>query len=214
MSNYYIVTYQDVNGAIIRNSVKANSPEEVRREWRKYAEFISVEVEISEYEQQAIEFLEAANAEMFIKFGGTTKNELWDEKENRNFYHVTIKTPRGEMALKFWDSLNNTEKCNLSFENYCAKFHHCYSNAMNLKEKIDAKRGYKLYKFQHMPKEYDILACLTKYDPGTFEDFCFEYGYDTDSRRAEIIYFLCQKEYKDLSRIFTAEQLEQLAEIN
>ena len=28
------------------------------------------------------------------------------------------------------------------------------------------------------PSEYDILACLEKYDPGSYEDFCSEYGYE------------------------------------
>ena len=64
------------------------------------------------------------------------------------------------------------------------------------------------------PTEYDILACLTKYDPGTFEEFCSDYGYDEDSRTAEKIYIAVVREYKQLERIFTTEQLEELAEIN
>lgn len=63
------------------------------------------------------------------------------------------------------------------------------------------------------PSNYDILACLTKYDPGTFEDFCCEFGYDEDSRRAERIYFEVQKEYKNLTKIFTEEQMEELRDI-
>ena len=64
------------------------------------------------------------------------------------------------------------------------------------------------------PNEYDILACLTKYYPETFEDFCSEFGYDEDSRSAEQIYLACVKEYKQLTRIFTDEQMEELREIN
>ncbi len=30
------------------------------------------------------------------------------------------------------------------------------------------------------PTAYDILACLTKYEVGTFDDFCSNFGYDTD----------------------------------
>ena len=33
------------------------------------------------------------------------------------------------------------------------------------------------------PSVYDIFACLQKYDPETFEDFCAEFGYDTDSKK-------------------------------
>ena len=50
--------------------------------------------------------------------------------------------------------------------------------------------------------------------PETFEDFCSEFGYDEDSRSAEQIYLACVKEYKQLTRIFTDEQMEELREIN
>lgn len=52
------------------------------------------------------------------------------------------------------------------------------------------------------PDMYDILACLTKYDPGTFEDFCGNFGYDTDSRSAERTYKAVCKEYKAVERLF------------
>jgi len=64
-----------------------------------------------------------------------------------------------------------------------------------------------------MPTSYDILSCLTKYDPGTFENFCGDYGYDTDSRKAEKTYKAVVKEYEGLSKVFTAEQLEEMQEI-
>ena len=63
------------------------------------------------------------------------------------------------------------------------------------------------------PTCYDILACVTKYDPGIFEDFCSAYGYDSDSISAFKTYVEVQKEYKGISRLFTEEQMEQLREI-
>jgi hypothetical protein len=35
------------------------------------------------------------------------------------------------------------------------------------------------------PTAYDVLTCLTKYDPESFDNFCAEYGYDNDSRKVE-----------------------------
>ena len=52
------------------------------------------------------------------------------------------------------------------------------------------------------PSAYDILACITKNDPGTFEDFCSEFGYDTDSRKAEKVYKAVVREWKGISRVF------------
>lgn len=64
-----------------------------------------------------------------------------------------------------------------------------------------------------MPTAYDVLACITKYDPYGFEDFCADYGYDSDSRKAEKIYKAVCKEWDNVNNLFTEEQIEQLQEI-
>lgn len=63
------------------------------------------------------------------------------------------------------------------------------------------------------PKPYDVLACLQKYDCGTFEDFCSDFGYDTDSRKAYKIYKGVLREWKNVERLFTPDQIELLQEI-
>jgi len=63
------------------------------------------------------------------------------------------------------------------------------------------------------PRAYDVLACIGKNDPGLFEEFCREFGYETDSRRAEKTYKAVVKEWKNVSAFFTAEELEALQEI-
>lgn len=67
------------------------------------------------------------------------------------------------------------------------------------------------------PTEYDILACLEKYDVGTFEDFVNEFGYDIsepdDSRCVKRIYKAAIREYQDLCRCFTEDQIDSLREI-
>jgi len=56
--------------------------------------------------------------------------------------------------------------------------------------KITLKKDGKQYTFNfgqsiaegsNEPTLYSVLACLQKYDVGTFEDFCNEFGYDTDN---------------------------------
>jgi hypothetical protein len=63
------------------------------------------------------------------------------------------------------------------------------------------------------PTMYDVLTCLTKYDVGTFNDFCNEYGYNNDSIAAHKIYKNVAREYKNMLRVFGAELLEQMQEI-
>lgn len=67
---------------------------------------------------------------------------------------------------------------------------------------------------QTAPTEYDVLAALTKYDPENFNNFCSEYGYDTDSRKAEKIYKAVQKEYNNIIRLFGEDEtIEELRNI-
>ena len=62
------------------------------------------------------------------------------------------------------------------------------------------------------PTMYDILTCLTKYNPETFENFCGEYGYNTDSIKALETYKAVQREFNGVNRLFS-DVLEQLQEI-
>ena len=67
------------------------------------------------------------------------------------------------------------------------------------------------------PNAYDVLSCLTKYDVGTIDGFVAEFGYEVnnwgDVKRIEKIYKGCKKEYRNICRIFTEEQIEALCEI-
>ena len=68
-------------------------------------------------------------------------------------------------------------------------------------------------KEHRLPTMYDILAAITKYDPGTFENFCADFGYDTDSRRAEKTYHAVVGEWKDFSALFPEGIPEEIQEI-
>lgn len=64
------------------------------------------------------------------------------------------------------------------------------------------------------PTAYDMLAALTKYDPGSFANFCRGYGYNEDSRRAERTYKAVKREWAKVDRFFTAAELVELHDIN
>jgi hypothetical protein len=70
------------------------------------------------------------------------------------------------------------------------------------------------------PSKYDILSCLTKYDPEYFEFFCDNYGYSyetkNEKRKIEKIYYAVVREWKGVERIFgdfTTEQWDEFREI-
>lgn len=60
------------------------------------------------------------------------------------------------------------------------------------------------------PDEYDILSCASSdlYCPADFEDFCAEYGYDVDSRKAEKTFKACRAQSERLQRIFDTEEMQ------
>jgi hypothetical protein len=135
--------------------------------------------QISSYEQQAIDFLEANHIEFTSVFIGHDKH-FPDDKESRDRWLCTFK--KREHPIK-------------AFE---VRFGQSIENSKNGKSK---------------PSAYDVLTCLTKNDPGTFEDFCGDFGYDEDSRKSEKIYRAVQTEWRNVSRFFTSTELEQLQEI-
>lgn len=90
---------------------------------------------------------------------------------------------------------------------------------------ITLKRGSRSYTFtfgqsindteKHIaPNAYDVLASLEKYDVGTFEDFCSDFGYDTDSRKAEKTYQAVKEQFTQLQTLFNDTELAEMAEIN
>lgn len=65
------------------------------------------------------------------------------------------------------------------------------------------------------PDMYDILACLTKYDPCTYTDFCAEFGYAGGEDSLET-YHNVKKEWEAVLRLFGPENgkcMEELREI-
>lgn len=153
---------------------------------------------MNEYIKQATEFLQKTHAKMKIEYVGLAVNKEWKEKQKRCLYEITLTSPRGSMIFDFWDSIRNTEIRTMPFDAY---------NVQANKELAAKKKA-------AVPSVYDVLACLQKCDPGTFENFCSDYGYDDDSRTAMRVYLAVQNEYTQLARLFTPEQMEELAEIN
>lgn len=72
------------------------------------------------------------------------------------------------------------------------------------------------YAFATDPTSADVLSCLlmdaTSIDNyGTFEDWCSDFGYDTDSRKVEKIYKDCEKTNKKLHK-FLGEDFDLFVE--
>lgn len=172
------------------------------------------------YQQQAIDFLKSTNTEMQIVFSHNGKH-FEDDKEARDIYNVTIKRGSRKISFKFGNSLADSG----FYASYGRTKYAIPYNKLNLTD-VELRRFVKInlqYDFGNAksdqiirpksPTEYSVLACLQKYDVGTFEDFCSEFGYDEDSKKAEKTYNAVVKEYDNVCKIWSDEEIEQLQEI-
>ena len=139
-----------------------------------------------------------------------------DDKEKRDVYKITITRGARKFIFSFGQSLAASGKYILYYDNQ--KYERGYRfQESELKTIRCAFIGYgRVYdknKDYQIPDAYSVLACLTKYDPGSFENFCGDFGYDTDSRRAEKTYKAVQDEYKNVKMLWSDAEIEKLREI-
>lgn len=187
----------------------------------------------TEYDKQAREFLEKTGTSFKAEFLKYDKY-FYNDKEKRDIYNITLQ--RGEREYKF------TFGQSIAESGFKTKDRQFLKLSVELRKKFETLRKenkslggqyvgwnsqfYALYGFCltsneireskafKYPKPYDVLACLTKYDSGTFENFCSEFGYEEDSRNAEKIYFAVCKEYENIQRLYNENEMDLLREIN
>ena len=177
----------------------------------------------SKYEQQAEAFLNATKTAFKCEFLRHGKHFI-DDKDTRDIYKITLTRGKRSYTFNFGQSIADSgfyytmgkQKVNID-RKYLLQ-----ENKQNLIHHIRREANYQFVNngksdtihYPIAPTAYDVLACLTKNDPGTFEDFCSEFGYDEDSRKAEKIYNAVLDEWKNVCALFTDEEIEQLQEIN
>jgi len=78
--------------------------------------------------------------------------------------------------------------------------------------KVKISRNGKSYTFKYgqaivlrgkAPNICDIIECLTKYHPGDFKNFCYEFGYSDDSIKARKTYKAVLKEFTAVEKLFS-----------
>jgi len=105
------------------------------------------------------------------------------DKVKRDVYEITLKRNKKEHTFKFGQSI--------------------FNSGPQIKERGRIKA----------PTAYDVLVYLQKYDIGTLDNFCSDFGYDTDSKKATEIYFKVQEEYNNVCLLFH-DVIDDLVEIS
>ena len=173
----------------------------------------------SKYEQQAEAFLKATNTEFKCEFLFNGKY-FCDDKEMRDVYRITLTRGRRSYTFQFGQSIVNSgfyytkgRKVNQIDRSQLTNKHLVAWIKLRDYDFLNNGTSDTIH-YPIAPTAYVVLACLTKSDPCTFEDFCSTYGYDEDSRKAEKIYNAVLDEWKNVCALFTDGEIEQLQEIN
>lgn len=157
---------------------------------------------MSEYTEQAEKFLQDTGTTLIIEYQYTGPYFQGDN-DKRDVFRFTLKNAKGAYSSTFADSIRNSaDRAN------CAKGY----PIRNTGERAKRAKGYK------KPSAYDILACLEKYEPDTFDNWLLDTGYIgqpiSDYPKVLKMWMSCVAQYRGLQKIFTDAQMEQLREIN
>jgi len=168
---------------------------------------------MTDYQKQATDFLAATNTEFKCEFLEHGKH-FADDKESRDIYKITIKRGQRKYSFNFGQSLNNSGEFIVKDKNH--KFTKTFTSkadAHNYASKIGNSFNVAKNPNFKAPTPYDVLACLEKYPVNDFEDFCRNYGYDTDSRKAYKTYKAVKREWENVNILFNDAEIEKLREI-
>lgn len=171
---------------------------------------------MNEYEKQAQEFLQSTGTKFTVEFVEHGKY-FEDDTEPRDIYKVTLRRGDREFTFRFGQSLQCSGRYIVM---YCCGEGLCTGQRLTEEQfkqyrgkLLGSPRWCKKNKDFEEPTAYDVLAAVTKFDPGTFEDFCGAFGLDTDSRKAEKMYEAVKNEYMSLCMLYNSEEMAKLSEI-
>jgi hypothetical protein len=130
-------------------------------------------------------------------------------------------TENGWTGDKFALALKNTETGKAMCMNYKTGTGHRKLNMTEEQLADIAKCPRSIYAEQQRqrytvilpPQPLDVLHCIRLDDPHgyTFDEWCDEYGYDTDSRKALEMYLACQEQTTNFRRTFPGFDLDEYA---
>lgn len=148
---------------------------------------------------------------------GSVKFKLL-KKDNFTLKVSHIEKLAGLMCANYNDSIKSYNQKKPSFSKYKGNDLRVHEAIAHINKKIaeslkETKEIFEESPDKNKPSAYSVLSCLTKYDVGTFEDFCGDFGYDTDSRSAEKIYDAVCEEFKNVQTIWSDSEIELLQEI-
>jgi len=169
-----------------------SEPQTIKQAVESYLESLSVKTEIQ---------LRGDSCPPFCKDKGKRGLGEFPRKTHIHGQHYEMFLNRGDkyFSVHYWNSYHDAEL-----------------KAIGNKDYRDQVRFFPLTKTERQQIKVtptDVLACCQLYDVGSFENFCADFGYDTDSRQAEQTYRAVCEQYRNFSRMFSGEELQKLGKL-
>lgn len=107
-----------------------------------------------------------------------------------------------QLTLDYWDSYYNAEY------NYRIDS----SNDKDIQKEmiVDGPKAGTMGRRKKSPRPYDVLSASTLQPVGSFEEFCDEFGYSNDSRKAFEVYGLVCEEVAKILAFFSKAEIDLL----
>lgn len=155
----------------------------------------------TEYDIQADKFLSDNNLTLSIVKAVPQKTPLWHKNGENHGIHYVCKLVKHAPS----DMYKYTHETDISMleKDFTNSYTFDFWDSIHNKEN------------NIKPTKYRVLACIDTHSyQYTFEDFCFDYGYDEDSSLAQKTYKATIAQNEALVSLLTPEEIEQLNEIN
>lgn len=144
------------------------------------------------------EFIKAANVSFSVAIVGATKRDDWECDE----WRVTVTAARIEFATEYFTGTGHRETVRSSIASGLA-------NGKFVKGRWEGFRPV-------APSAASVFYSLLRDGEAineSFSDWCDNYGYDTDSRKALSTYEACCESGRKLCKVFNHEQRQQLVDL-
>lgn len=181
---------------------------------------------MKDYKKQGEDFLTETGTTLEVTETVPQKKPLWckDGEKHGIQYSVTLKNEYYSYTFDFWGSIADREMLDIAEDVQSRGAYSQSPQYFKLKDFLKREgfpigmtalgiRAVEKVKDAIKPSAYDVLACLDVLYSDNFDDFCADFGYDTDSIKAEKTYRASQEQDRALRRLFTVDQLEKLHDI-
>lgn len=167
---------------------------------------------MSEYTQQANDFAKKYGVELHI-LGREYKKYFASDEQPRFVYSLELSRGGESYQFEFGQSI-----ASITFKEIETK------EPTKRTKRSNGKYGNHARYYEQgepisceTPTMYDVLSCMQKYDVGTFDDFCREFGYNdlplSAYNETMKIYKAVVREHKEMERLFS-DCMEELQEIS